>query len=101
MCNCYCKSHQLTINEPVVEIEISKEDINYLTSLTHPYNSINDSCLTAYVTNFTIVDMNGNFNSLIGICISDPMAQQAAEYIRDMTFPNLLKFTVDMDNGTI
>ena len=35
-------------------IEISKEDINYLTSLTHPYNSINDSCLTAYVTNFTI-----------------------------------------------
>ena len=29
------------------------------------------------------------------------MAQLAAEYIRDMTFPNLLNFTVDMDNGTI
>ena len=82
-------------NGPAVDIEISEDDINYLTSLTHLYNSINDSYLT--VTNLTIVDMNGN--SLIPI--SDPMAQQAAEYIRDMTSPNLLNFTVDMDNGTI
>jgi len=83
------------LDDPVIPISLSIFDTNNLTSLTHLYNSMNDSYLS--VTNLTVVDMNGN--TLVPI--SNTAAIKASSYIPDVTNASLLNFTVNLDTGTI
>ena len=74
---------------------LSVYDANLLTSLTHLYNTINDSYLT--LTNMTVWDMNGNNLE----AVEDGNGMQAVDYLPDVTNVSLLNFTVGLDNWTI
>ena len=79
----------------IIPIIMSVFDSNYLTSLTNLYNSLNDSYIS--VTNFTVLDMNGN--ELVPL--PDGEAIPASAYNMDVTNATLLNFTVDLDNWTL
>ena len=79
----------------IIPILLSIFDSNYLTSLTNLYNNLNDSYIS--VTNFTVLDMNGN--ALVPLPNGD--AIQASGYFMDMTNASLVNFTVDLDNWTL
>ena len=79
----------------IIPIMISIFDSNYLTSLTNLYNGLNDSYIS--VTNFTVLDMNGN--ELVPL--PDGEAIPASAYNMDVTNATLLNFTVDLDNWTL
>ena len=79
----------------IIPIMLSIFDSNYLTSLTNLYNGLNDSYIS--VTNFTVLDMNGN--ELVPL--PDGETIPASGYNMDVTNATLLNFTVDLDNWTL
>ena len=81
----------LSENGPVIEIMLSDEDTYFLTSLVHLYNNQSDSYLL--ISTDAIVDMRDN--QLVSIV--DGEAIMTDLYIPDITNPNLLNFTVDLD----
>ncbi len=82
-------------NEPLIPVHLSTFDANVLTASTNLYNELNDSYIS--LTNLTVLDMNDNDLVAIGM----DSAQQAVEYMDDITNTTLLSFTVDLDNWTI
>ena len=89
------QSYSNSSDGPVLSIHLSIVDSNRLTSLTHLYNSLNDSYLTA--TSLTVQDMASN----LLIPIPDGNGTQAIGYTPDTTNSTLLQFSVDLDNWTL
>ncbi len=82
-------------NEPIVPIRLSTFDANLLTATTNLFNGLNNSYIS--LTNLTVSDMNAN--QLVTIEMDS--AQQAIDYMDDVTNTTLISFTVDLDNWTI
>ena len=88
-------SHTDSSNGPVIVVQIGVFDVYDLTAFTNLYTSINDSYLT--FTDTFVMDMNGN----AVVNITNGEGQMAVDYIMDVTSPELLNFTVDLDAGTV
>ena len=88
-------SHTTSSNAPVIIIQISVFDVYDLTAFTNLYTSVNDSYLT--FSDMFVMDMNGN----AVVNVTNGEGQMAVDYIMDVTAPELLNFTVDLDAGTV
>ena len=88
-------SHTESSNDPVIIVQIGVFDVYDLTAFTNLYTSINDSYLT--FTDMFVMDMNDN----TVVNVTNGEGQMAVDYIMDVTSPELVNFTVDLDAGTV
>ena len=84
-----------SLNDSVIVVNITLEDLNYLKQNTSLVTSDADSYIS--ITEFLIRDMNGNRV----VAIQDGAALMIANHTEDITPPELLAWQLDMDEGRV